>query len=56
MTHGESLSIRVEGIINVPLFNFITAIYEPESYASWVPFCKQGKEVINNFKKVDNHF
>jgi cupin superfamily acireductone dioxygenase involved in methionine salvage len=42
---GGLIGLKMEGIINVPLFNLITVINEPDAYASWVPFCKKGVDI-----------
>jgi len=37
---GQTISLKVEGIIRAPIFNFVTLVNEPDCFASWVPFCK----------------
>jgi len=43
---GEQLSLKMEGVVDVPLFNMLALIYEMEGYTSWMPFCTEAKEVI----------
>jgi len=42
---GQNISLKMEGIIDVPVFNMIALIYEMEGYSLWMPFCKEGKTV-----------
>jgi len=42
---GEQVSIKMEGVVDVPLFNMLALIYEMEGYSSWMPFCKEAKEI-----------
>lgn len=49
-----TISIKCESIIDVPLFDFLTLIYETDLYPDWVPFCKSSKTLqkISRSKKV----
>jgi hypothetical protein len=38
-------SLLTEGEIDVPLFNFITLLYESDLYNTWVPFCKKSNTI-----------
>lgn len=42
---GERLGLKMEGIVNVSLFNFLALINEPEGYTKWMPFCSQARLV-----------
>jgi len=42
---GERLGFKMEGIVNVSLFNFLALINEPEGYTKWMPFCSQARLV-----------
>ena len=44
----KTYSILTEGEIDVPIFNFITLLYEADLYHTWVPFCKKS----NTFAKI----
>ena len=44
---GERLGLKMEGIVNVSLFNFLALINEPEGYTKWMPFCSQARLVKN---------
>lgn len=35
-----TISLMLESVIDVPMFNFITLLYETDLYPEWVPFCK----------------
>ena len=43
-----------EAIIDVPIFNFITLMYESDLYHTWVPFCKKSNTVakLSRTRKV----
>ena len=40
-------SLLTEAEIDVPMFNFITLMYEIDLYHTWVPFCKTSTAVAN---------
>jgi len=41
---GQNISLKMEGIVDVPIFNMIALLYEMEGYSLWMPFCKEGRE------------
>lgn len=49
-----TISLMCESILEVPLFNFITLIYETDLYHSWVPFCKRSETIerISKSRKI----
>lgn len=49
-----TVSLKCEGVIEVPLFNFISLIYETDLYPDWIPFCKTCKmiERVSKSKKI----
>jgi hypothetical protein len=49
-----TISLKCESVVQVPLFDFISLIYETELYPDWVPFCKTCRTVerINKSKKI----
>jgi hypothetical protein len=34
-----------EAVIDVPIFNFITLMYEADLYHTWIPFCKKSSTI-----------
>jgi len=42
---GQQISLRMEGEVDVPIFNMIALIYEMQGYTLWMPFCKDAKEI-----------
>jgi hypothetical protein len=54
---GGLISLKLEGIIDVPILNLVNLINDPDGYPGWVPFCKQGKtlKLINRAYKA-THF
>jgi len=42
---GDTYSLKMEGIIEVPVFNVLTLIYEPEGHPAWLPFCSKANEI-----------
>ena len=49
-----TVSLRCEGVVEVPIFNFISLVYETELYPDWVPFCRSCKMVerVSRSKKI----
>jgi hypothetical protein len=42
---GDTYSLRMEGVIDVPVFNVLALIYEPEGHPAWLPFCDKATEM-----------
>ena len=39
------ISIKLEAVIDIPLFNILALYKEAEGYSRWTPFCKESKLV-----------
>jgi len=50
----ELISIKIEGVVDCPLINLLTLIYETELYNLWVPFLSQAEQlkIIHRASKV----
>jgi len=40
---GEKVILKMEGSINVSLFNILALVNEPEGFPKWMPFCTEGR-------------
>lgn len=51
---SPTISLLCDTVIDVPLFHFVTLVYETELYPDWVPFCNQCQTVkrISKSRKV----
>lgn len=43
----KTYSMLTEAVLNVPLKNYITMLYEVDLYPKWIPFCTKGYCVAN---------
>eukprot|EP01016_Furgasonia_blochmanni_P028610 TRINITY_DN3006_c0_g1_i9.p1 TRINITY_DN3006_c0_g1~~TRINITY_DN3006_c0_g1_i9.p1 ORF type:complete len:289 (-),score=37.71 TRINITY_DN3006_c0_g1_i9:341-1207(-) len=56
---SELISIKFEGELDIPLFGYLTMIYETELFPKWVPFCNKSdmlKQVHRGIKICNIHF
>lgn len=49
-----TISMKCESVIEVPIFNFISLVYETDLYPDWVPFCRTCRTVerVSKSKKI----
>ena len=45
-------SIKIDALLNVPLFNLLSIINEVDLYVDWIPFLKESRETITLSKFV----
>mmetsp|Transcript_4987 Transcript_4987/g.4191 ORF Transcript_4987/g.4191 Transcript_4987/m.4191 type:complete len:235 (+) Transcript_4987:1015-1719(+) len=42
---SDACYLRMEGVVDVPLFNILTLIYEVDGHPEWIPFCSKGERI-----------
>jgi len=42
---NDTVAIRMEGTIDVPVFNVLCLMYEAEGHPLWIPFCSKANEL-----------
>jgi len=42
---NDTITLRFEGNIDVPVFNVLCLIYEPDGHPLWIPFCGKATEI-----------
>jgi len=42
---GEKISLKMEGTVDVSLFNILALVNEPEGFPKWMPFCTEGHPI-----------
>lgn len=47
-------SIKIEGIINSPLFNVLAVFNEDQLYTEWIPFLKEANKIkqVSLYRKI----
>jgi len=38
-------ALKFDAVVDIPIFELITLLQEPERYTSWSPYCADAKEV-----------
>ena len=47
LSGNKTYSLLSEGIVNAPLFNFLSIMYETDLYHTWLSFCKKSFTITN---------
>lgn len=42
-----TISVKTEGVLNVPIFNLLALIYEIDLYNTWMPFCSEARVIAS---------
>jgi len=41
----ETIALRIEGTVEVPIFNTLCMVYEPDAHPLWIPYCAKSTEI-----------
>jgi len=41
----DTIALRIEGTVEVPIFNLLCMVYEPEAHPLWIPYCAKSIEL-----------
>ena len=47
LDNSKSYSFLTEGLIQAPLFNFISIVYETDLYSTWLPYCTRSSTIAS---------